>query len=127
MIDGMGSTLPPNHLPAPVEPAAFIDFLQDPLVSSLFSVHPNRITEVASAEHPLPPVWEPWWNWAADTDSDGSTPKWVLLVQRYIGSEEHKVSLSLISHPGEDDLLVILSFNANKAFFNRYNIFLKYC
>lgn len=52
--------------------------LSTPLVASLLATHPNDVPGC-----PIPPAWEPWWDWAAGDDAPGAEPRWVTVVRYY--------------------------------------------
>ncbi|KAI9064648.1 hypothetical protein FKP32DRAFT_1591271 [Trametes sanguinea] len=61
-----------------------VNFLSDPLVSSLFASHPN---DLGSASFQPPDEWDTWWSWAAggsqhEDTSDGDE-LWTLLIRYY--------------------------------------------
>ncbi|KAI0629890.1 hypothetical protein C8Q77DRAFT_1234510 [Trametes polyzona] len=73
--------LPPRASPERL--SQIVDFLSEPLVSSLFSLHPNDLG--TSAFHP-PSAWTEWWDWAGEShgsDIDGARDPWLLLLQYY--------------------------------------------
>ncbi|OSD02416.1 hypothetical protein PYCCODRAFT_1435416 [Trametes coccinea BRFM310] len=63
---------------------SLVNFLSDPLVSSLFASHPN---DLGTASFQPPGEWDSWWSWAAggthsEEDSDGGE-LWTRLIQYY--------------------------------------------
>ncbi|KAI0366944.1 hypothetical protein BV20DRAFT_971250 [Pilatotrama ljubarskyi] len=64
--------------------AELVDFLSDPLIHSLFRIHPN---ELGNSSFDPPLEWANWWDWAGEETRDRENPSvldpWLLLLQYY--------------------------------------------
>ncbi|KAI0060315.1 hypothetical protein BV25DRAFT_977434 [Artomyces pyxidatus] len=66
-----------------------IDFLQQPLVTSLLATHPNNIYSSTSPPFEIPPAWDSWWDWYATME--GESQKWVNLLEVYYGDAKGRI------------------------------------
>ena len=75
--------------------ASITQFLSQPLITSLFQTHPN---DLGRSSFQPPAEWEEWWNWAGDTDEDGTRDDPLLLLSEYYNSRlsEHQSSSNTV-------------------------------
>lgn len=67
----------------PCEPEELVKLLADPLVSSLFAVHPNQVGAYSLCPHEfmVPIEWQCWWDWAVS--EGGQWKKLISLNDHY--------------------------------------------
>ncbi|KAI0350340.1 hypothetical protein OH77DRAFT_1463847 [Trametes cingulata] len=106
----------PDAVQASTRLSGLIEFLSDPLVSSLFRTHPN---ELGTSSFNRPDEWGDWWDWAAEGTEDdrisGLEEPWLLLLRYYdscLSSNDSEVpTVAAVSIP---QVLQRLIWNASR-------------